>query len=334
MLPRNPSPASRGRAEGGTADPRCAPTQSQEHRRRHSAEPPRLHHRRVRVRQVDAGAGRSVSGTAQAFRQADRSAGRARAHRRRGRARRGRDGRPGTDRTHHALESGELRRRIRRDPQAVRGGAAREGARLHAGHLQLQLGHRPLPELRRQRLRARRNAVPVGRVSALCRVQWPALSRGDSRGHAESGRDARAQHRGRARPDGLASRRVLRRRARGARQAAAAGRGRAGLLEARAAGADTVRRRSAAVETRRPPRVGRRATQRCGWHARHSVPVRRAHDRPALRRHCQATARVPPAHRCRSLAARDRTQPRRDRGRGLVDRPRSRGRRCGRPGRW
>ena len=146
-------------------------------------------------------------------------------------------------------------------------------------------------------------------------------------------RDARAQHRGRARHDGLASRRVLRRRARGAQQAAAAGRGRAGLPEARSAGADTVRRRSAAAEARRPPRVGGRAIQRRGRRARHVVPVRRADDWPALRRHRKATARVPPAHRCRPLAAGDRAQPRRHRGRGLADRPRSRRRRCRRPDR-
>ena len=57
----------------------------------------------------------------QAQGQADRNAGRAsracvgaRADRRR------RDGRPDADRPHHALQSGELRRRLRRDPQAVR----------------------------------------------------------------------------------------------------------------------------------------------------------------------------------------------------------------------
>ena len=54
--------------------------------------------------------------------------------------------------------------------------AAGAGARLHAGHLQLQLRQRPLPDLRRQRLRARRDAVPLRRLPALPRLRRPALS--------------------------------------------------------------------------------------------------------------------------------------------------------------
>ena len=71
------------------------------------------------------------------------------------------------DRPHHALESGQLRRRLRCDPRAVRRGARRAGAQVHRRHLQLQLRQRPLPDLRRQWLRARRDAVPLGRVPAL-----------------------------------------------------------------------------------------------------------------------------------------------------------------------
>ena len=44
-------------------------------------------------------------------------------------------------------------------------------------HVQLQLRQRPLPDLQRQRLRARRDAVPLGRVPALPRLQRPPLSR-------------------------------------------------------------------------------------------------------------------------------------------------------------
>ena len=67
--------------------------------------------------------------------------------------------------------------------------AAREGARLHRGHVQLQLRQRPLPDLRRQRLRARRDAVPVRRVSALPRLRRQALSAPRSaRSHACDGR--------------------------------------------------------------------------------------------------------------------------------------------------
>ena len=44
---------------------------------------------------------------------------------------------------------------------------ASRAARLHARHLQLQLRQRPLPDLRRLRLRARRDAVPLRRLPAL-----------------------------------------------------------------------------------------------------------------------------------------------------------------------
>ena len=89
--------------------------------------------------------------------------------------------RPVADRPHGALESGELRRRVRRNPQAVREGAARVAARLRREHVQLQLGRRPLPDLRRLGLRARRNAVPERRLSALPGLRRPPLSRGNAR---------------------------------------------------------------------------------------------------------------------------------------------------------
>ena len=110
----------------------------------------------------------------------------------------GRAGRPGADRPHDALESGELRRRLRRDPQALRRCAAREGARLHAGHVQLQRGHRTLPAVRRQRLRARRDAVPFRRLSALPGLRRQAISRGSARREASRPLDRRrARHDGR-----------------------------------------------------------------------------------------------------------------------------------------
>ena len=68
-----------------------------------------------------------------------------------------------------------------------------------AGHLQLQLRQRPLPDLQRQRLRARRDAVPLGRVPAL-----PGLQRRRYRDEVleikREGADGRArEHRRRAR---------------------------------------------------------------------------------------------------------------------------------------
>ncbi len=63
----------------------------------------------------------------------------------------------------------------------------------------------------------------------------------------------------------------------------------------------------------------------------HAVPVRRAHHRPALRRHRQADARAAQAAGGRPLADRDRAQPRRDPRRRLADRPGPRRRRRRRP---
>ena len=150
-------------------------------------QPPRVRHRRVRVRQVDAGAGRAVSGAAQALRQADRSR-RARTTRIEGAEHIG---------AVVMVDQAPIGRTTRSNPASYVGAfdairklfaaepLAKERGYTHR-HVQLQLGQRPLPDLRRQRLRARRDAVPVRRVSALPRLQWPALSRRDSRGHAES----------------------------------------------------------------------------------------------------------------------------------------------------
>ena len=91
-----PCRPSRGGPEDRASRRRRA--QPEGHRRRHPAQPARLRDRRVRLRQVDAGAGRAVRRAAESEGQADRDAGRAsRAARRRAR-RRGRARRPVADR--------------------------------------------------------------------------------------------------------------------------------------------------------------------------------------------------------------------------------------------
>jgi excinuclease ABC subunit A len=80
----------------------------------------------------------------------------------------------------HAQQSGQLCRRVRLHPRAVRESAAGEGARLYRGHVLVQLRRRPLPHLRRQRLRARRNAVFIGRLSALSGLRRHALPSGNA----------------------------------------------------------------------------------------------------------------------------------------------------------
>ena len=82
---------------------------------------------------------------AEAARQAEGRARRACRDRRLRDARRRRARRPSADRPHDALESRELRRRARADPQAVRRRAARARAQLHGRHVQLQRRQRPLP---------------------------------------------------------------------------------------------------------------------------------------------------------------------------------------------
>ena len=103
--------------------------------------------------------------------------------------------RPVADRAHHALQPGELRGRLRRDPRALRQRRRTSKARGYtARHLQLQLRQRPLPHLQRQRLRARRDAVPLRRVPALPGLRRHALPRRGARGAG-----GRPQHRRRAR---------------------------------------------------------------------------------------------------------------------------------------
>ena len=233
-------------------NPRRAGTQPQKHRRRPAAPSPGLRDRRVRFGQVDAGAGCAPCRPAQAAGQADRGAGqtsrpaRLRAYRQRG------DGGPDADRQDDALQPGQLCRRLRCDPQAVRAGAAGQGARLHAGHLQLQLRQQrhlgPLPDLRRQGLRARRDAVPLRRLPALPRLRRPPLPR-----RGAGGRTARQKHRRCAGADDQRGGGLLRGAPRGAGAPAAAGRRRPGVPAPRPAGADALRRRGAAPETGGPP---------------------------------------------------------------------------------
>ena len=92
-----------------------------------------------------------------------------------------------------------IRKRFRPRP-------ARRRTRLHARHVQLQLGQRALPDLRRQWLRARRDAVPLRRVPALPRLRRQALPAGDPRRDGPSRRGQGAQHRRRAGVDGLRGR--------------------------------------------------------------------------------------------------------------------------------
>ena len=108
-------------SQTGRRAARRARAQPEERRRAIPAAAPGVRHRRVGLGQVHADAGRAVPGAAQgtwASRREAPGAFDAPARRRAGRRRGVR--RPVPDRPHHALEPGELRRRLRRDPRAVR----------------------------------------------------------------------------------------------------------------------------------------------------------------------------------------------------------------------
>src|SRR3984957_8066612 len=164
--------------------------QPEGYRRRDSAAPLGLRHRRQRLGQVHPGARHRVSGAAarqgQAHRESrppPRTRGR-RIHRRCG------HGRSEPNRPHDTLESRELCRRFRRDSRLVRPPAAGARAQIQRRHLQFQRRQRPLSGMRRQRLRARGDAVSLRCLPTLSRLRWPALSGGSPRGAVDARRCA------------------------------------------------------------------------------------------------------------------------------------------------
>ena len=313
---------------------RRARAQPEERDGRVPAAAPGVRDRRVGIGQEHADAGRAVPGARPPFRQAHRVARRARAAARRRLAHRRGVRRPVAHRQDGALEPGQLRGCVRRDPQALRRRAARRAARLRPGHVQLQRRRRPLPDMRRLGLRACRDAVPLRRVPALPRLRRPALparaARREDRPARCRRRHARAVGGRRARPHRQRGRAALRARSRSDPRAAAHRRRRARVREAGPAGAHAVGRRGPAAEARGlPGRSGGglvRQPAAAGAQGP-AVHVQRAHHRAALRRHRQADAGLPQAARRRPFADRHRAQPRRDPRLRLAGRPRPRRRR-------
>ena len=161
---------------------RRARPQPEERHGRVPAAAPGLRHRRLGLGQEHADAGRAVPGAAAPLRQGDRDAGRARrAARRRPARRRGvrrpvrRSARPRAP-TRRATSA-----RSTRSARSSRTTPLARAARLRRRHVQLQRRRRPLPDLRRLGLRARRDAVPLRRLPALPRLRRPALPRRDPR---------------------------------------------------------------------------------------------------------------------------------------------------------
>ena len=149
--------------------------------------------------------------------------------------------RPEPDRSHAALEPGDLRRTVHADPRAVRRGPGVPPPRLHAGALQLQRQGRPLRALQGRRHPQDRDAVPARRLRPVRGLRRQAVQprgpRDPFQGQVDLGRPGDDHRRG---P------RVLQRGPEHQEQAADPVRRRARLRPPRPAGDDAVGRRGTA----------------------------------------------------------------------------------------
>ena len=182
------------------------------------------------------------------------------------------------------------------------------------GPLLLQRQGRPLRGLPGRRRHQDRDALPAGRLRHLRRLPRQALQSRDAGGAVQGQVDRR-----RARHDGRGRRRLLRGRARRARQAGDAEAGRPRLYPCRPAGDDAVGRRGAAHQARQ------------GTVAQGDRPdalhPRRADHRPAFPRRRQAARSAARAGRPGQHGGRHRAQSRSHQDRRLDHRPRPRRRR-------
>ncbi len=95
----------------------------------------------------------------------------AQAHRRTGPARQGHRHRPVADRSHAALQPGDLHRRVRPHPQALRADQRGQGPRLPPRPVQLQRQGRALRGLRGRRHHQDRDALPARRLRPVRGLQ-------------------------------------------------------------------------------------------------------------------------------------------------------------------
>ena len=293
---------------------RRAHAQPARHRRRVPARRLHLRHRRLRLRQVHARQRDPLQGHGGAPQPRHQAARRrARRHRRRQAAGQGHRHRPVAHRPHAALQPGHLHRRLRPHPRALRADAGEQAARLQAGPLQLQRQGRALRDLQGRRADQDRDALPAGRVRALRGLQGQALQPRDAGGPLQG-----QEHRRRARDDRRGGGRLLRQRAAHRPAPQDARRRRPGLHQARPAGDHALRRRGAARQARQRAQQGR--------HRQDALHPRRAHHRPALRRHREAARGAPAPRRPGQHGGRHRAQPRRHQDRRLDHRPRPGGR--------
>ena len=160
--------------------------------------------------------------------------------------------RPVADRSHPALQPGDLYQAVRPDPRPVYPGARGQGPGLHAGPVQLQRLRGPLRGLRGERLQPPGDGLP-----RRCLGHLPGLP-----GQAVRPRDAPRpiqgeEHQRRARHGRAGGPRALRQHPQDRRDAPDPARRRARLSQARPALADALRRRGPADQA--GPRAGQEA---------------------------------------------------------------------------
>ena len=105
--------------------------------------------------------------------------------------RQGRPRRPEPHRAHPAVEPGDLHRRLRPRPQAVRPDQRGQGPRLPAGPVLVQRQGRPLRGLRRRRHDQDRDELPPGRLRAVRGLPRRPLQPRDARGALQGQDDLR-----------------------------------------------------------------------------------------------------------------------------------------------
>ena len=195
-------------------------------------------HRRVRLGQVHAGQRHPLHLAGQADLQRPRRARPAPDHHRPRPRRQGHPRRPVADRPHAAVQPGDLHRRLRPHPQAVRLHPGGQDARLPAGPVLVQRQGRPLRGVLGRRHDQDRDELPAGRLRPVRGLPRRPLQPRDARG-ALQGQD----HRRDPRHADRGGRRLLRR---GPRDRAAHDDARARSASATSASASRRRRSPAA----------------------------------------------------------------------------------------
>ena len=234
---RGPGHPAAGRPQAAAHGCRRARAQPARDRRVVPAGRAHVGHRRLGLRQVDTGQRHPGVGAGQQAQRRPPGAGPAHPRHRTGQGRQAGPRRPVADRPDAAIEPRHLHRCVRQDPHAVRRHHRGQGAWVSAGPILVQRQGRPLRGVLRRRHHQDRDELPARCVRAVRGLPRRAVQPGNPRG-ALQGQDHRrgARHVDRGRG------RVLQADHLDPPVFADAGRRRAGLRAAGAAGADAVRR--------------------------------------------------------------------------------------------